>query len=56
MLLSRDPAIKKAVGVIRDLFYQSKVGMYDLFKMGMSGAGLDLEGFRQILESVTSST
>jgi len=40
---------KKVVGMLRDLFYSTRQNLYEIFKIGMSGQSLDLEGFTKIV-------
>jgi len=35
--------------MLRDLFYSTRQNLYELFKIGMTGASLDLEGFLKIV-------
>ena len=40
---------KKVVGMLRDLFYSTRQNLYEIFKIGMTGQSLDIEGFLKIV-------
>ena len=42
----------KIRGIIRDVIYTSKQNLYDLFKVGMTGNSLDLEGLQRIVSEL----
>lgn len=46
--------VQKIIGKIRDLFYATKENLYEIFKVGMTGVGLDYEGFYRVVKQVSS--
>ncbi len=42
----------KVRAIIRDVIYTSKENLYDLFKVGMTGNSLDLEGLLRIVSEL----
>ena len=44
----------KLRGLVRDIFYTSKQNLYEIFKLGMTGNSLDLDGFNTILQELAN--
>ena len=42
---SKKQSAEKITGFLRDIVYSSKQNLYELFRVGMAGNALDLEGF-----------
>jgi len=42
----------KLRGIVRDVIYTSKQNLYDMFKLGMTGNSLDLDGLKRIVSEL----
>ena len=58
---TKDPSALKAEaarlrGIIRDIFYTSKQNIYEIYRFGMTGQSLDLEGFTRIVDQFSGKS
>ena len=47
---------QKSLAKLKDLFYATKENLYELFKVGMTGNGLDYEGFYRVVQSAAGGS
>jgi hypothetical protein len=47
------PEAEKITAMLKDMIYSTKQNLYELFKVGMTGNSLDLEGLSRIVSEVS---